>query len=837
MSTKLKAVVMAGGEGTRLRPITTNRPKPMVPVVNRPIMAHILDLLVRHGVTDVVSTLFYLPDEIQNFFGDGSEFGVRMTYTIEDSPLGTAGSVKLAEDELKDGTFFIVSGDALTDCDLTKALAFHREKGALATLVLTRVPNPLEFGIVITGEDGRVERFLEKPGWSEVFSDTVNTGIYILEPEILKSMTQGRPYDWSRDIFPRLLSEGAPLYGYVMDEYWCDVGTIPQYMEAQHHVLSGETVLRPTGQEVRPGVWVGEGTVIDDSAQIVPPVCIGRNSRVKRNSQVGPYTVLGDSTLVEEGATIERSVVWDSSYLGLDVSVRSAVIGSRVTIKRDTKVMEDAVVGDRCLIDVGCTIRPRIKVWPDKLIERGSTLTMSLVWGNKWRGSLFRDLGVAGLSNIEITPEFATRYGLALGTVLPQYSRVVTSRDSARSSRMIKRSVIASLLSTGCNVLDMRGTPLPVIRHFVRGSDAVAAINTRKLPGNARLTLLETFNGAGHYIEQAMERKVESVFYREEFQRIDSDELGVIDVVHNSVEAYRADFFRQLNATATGRRRRIAVDYGYSSISPILPPILQGLGVQAISLNAYNDARRSPRSPEEIEGHLKNLGHIVGSLDYAMGVLFANEGESLFVVDDRGRPLMGHTLFAALCLLTARTRPHPKIVMTVTAPSRLEDLLRREGAEVVRSRSNVRDLMAAAGGEGVAFAGEEGGGFIFPSLGPGFDALFALGNLVAMLEATRLRLSEVVDALPDFHLAYEKVECPWETKGTVMRRLAEEHRQEERVELVDGIKVYTEDAWILIRPDSFEPVLHVFAESPDLEASRSLVSGYADKIRGFGTHS
>ena len=233
----MKAVVMAGGEGSRLRPVTANRPKPLVPICNQPIMEHILTLLKRHGCHEIVSTLYYLSEEIQGYFGDGSDFGVKMHYSIETTPLGTAGSVKKAESLLKDDTFLIVSGDALTDCDLGKAIAFHREKKSLATLILYRVQSPLEFGVVITDDEGKVVRFLEKPSWSEVFSDTVNTGMYILEPEIFEYMDPNKPYDWSGDIFPRLLAEGKSMYGYVMDEYWADVGSLTQYREAQEHTL------------------------------------------------------------------------------------------------------------------------------------------------------------------------------------------------------------------------------------------------------------------------------------------------------------------------------------------------------------------------------------------------------------------------------------------------------------------------------------------------------------------------------------------------------------------------------------------------------------------------
>ncbi len=300
----MKAVVMAGGEGTRLRPLTSSRPKPLVPILNKPCMQHTIELLKRYGVTDIVVTLYYLADEIEGYFGDGSELGVNLIYTVEDTPLGTAGSVKKAEEYLKDDTFIIVSGDALTDMDVDKALAFHREKESVATLVLQHVDNPLEFGVVITDDNGRIRRFLEKPSWGEVFSDTVNTGMYILEPSIFEYMQPEKNYDWSQDIFPQILKEEKPMFGYVMGEYWTDVGSLQQYRQAQYEMLGGMTKLPIEGAPQGGHIWIGEGTEIDPSAQIVGPVCIGKNCRIKADAHIGPDTVIGDNCLIEEGATL-----------------------------------------------------------------------------------------------------------------------------------------------------------------------------------------------------------------------------------------------------------------------------------------------------------------------------------------------------------------------------------------------------------------------------------------------------------------------------------------------------------------------------------------------------
>ena len=828
----MRAVVMAGGEGSRLRPLTSGRPKPLVPVANRPIMEHIVRHLARQGVTDVVATLHYLGDEIREHFGDGEEFGVRMTYATETTPLGTAGSVKNAEGLLGDGTFLIVSGDALTDLDVGKALAFHRARGAVATIVLKRVPNPLEFGIVVTDDEGRVQRFLEKPTWSEVFSDTANTGMYILEPEILGLMEPGRAYDWSGEIFPRLLAEGRPIVGYVMEEYWADVGSLAGYHEAQEDLLSGRVELPIPGEERETGIFVGPNTTVDPGAVLVPPVCLGRNVRVKAGARLGPFACVGDNAFVEEGAQIERSVIWDGAYVGFHCRVQSAIVGSRAMLKRDVQVREDAVVGDRCAIDAGATIAPRVRIYPDKSVERGARVTMNMVTGGKWRGSLFRELGVAGLSNLEITPDFACRLGSAFGSTMPSPCRVVTSRDSTRSSRMIKRALISSLLSVGCDVLDLRGAALPVARHFVKTSGAAGAMAVRKLPGNRRVTLVEMFDSRGAYLPRGRERKVESAFFREDFPRTDSEDLGQIEFASRAVEEYQSDFFRVLGDPPLGRRLRIVCDYGYSSVGTYYPAMLERLNVASIALNAFNDAKRAPRDDDEIAAHTRNLAHIVGTLGYDLGVLFTQEGERMTVVDGGGNVLGGHALLGVLAGLVAEATPGATVALSVVAPDRLVESLTRAGANVVRTKTDVRSLLETGLDAGVALAADEHGGFAFPVLHPGFDAAFAFARLLTLLATAHTSLSERAAELPPFHLAREVVGVGWEARGALMRRLAE-RAEGEAVETLDGLKVRQDGGWALVRPDILEPVVHVHAEASSGEEARGLAAYWAGIVREF----
>lgn len=831
----MKAVVMAGGEGSRLRPMTVNRPKPLVPVANRPIMEHILRLLKAHGIQDVVCTLFYLSDEIMATFGDGSDLGLNLIHSIENTPLGTAGAVKLADEHLKGEPFVIISGDALTSIDLGKAIQWHKEKGSKATLVLKRVPNPLEFGVVITDEQGHIQRFLEKPAWSEVFSDTVNTGIYILEPEVLDLMEPGRSYDWSQDIFPRMLASGEPIFGYICDEYWSDIGALSQYREAQVDVLSRAAGLEVPGVEIEPGIWIGENVHIEEGADLRAPVVIGDDVRIKAGAVIGPNTSIGKGCLVDSMAVVRDGVVWEGCYIGQGVAIEGAIVCSRCTIKKDSILKEEVVVGDSTLVDVGCTLKARVKVWPDKVIERGSTLNMSLVSGHRWRGAIFRELGVAGLSNIEVTPEFATRIGLAYGTTLPVGARVVTGRDSTRSSRMTKRSVIASLLSTGCTVIDMRSAPLPVTRHHARVTGAHGAISVRKMPGSSRMTLIEFLDSQGAYVGSPGQRKIESNFFREEFRRTDPEELGVIDVATRAVEMYETDFFAALGAFRMSRRLRVVVDYGFSSISPIFPAFLNRMGIEAISINAVNDAKAAPRTPEQIDAHLRNVTQIAGSLHADLGVLFVNEGERMILVDDQGIPLEGKALLGAMATLAATSHDRPVLSLTVTASDLLEQHLASLGATVHRSRVGARGLMSSVQKHNSTFGGDEMGGFIFPKLTPGFDAMFGLGSLLGNMEKTGAKLSDAAKSLPEFFMHSDKASCPFDQKGLVMRVMAEELAAWGEVDLTDGIKSRRDGAWVLILPDSFEPVVHIWAEADSQGKAVEIVESFKQRVQALGT--
>jgi len=408
----VKAVIMAGGEGSRLRPLTSNAPKPMLPLANKPMMEHIVELLKRHGFDDIVVTAAYLANHIRTYFGDGSEFGVRMAYATEEQPLGTAGSVRNAMEEL-DEQFLVISGDVLTDIDLGRVVEFHNDHKALATIGLAAVENPLEFGIVITREDGSIDRFLEKPTWGQVFSDTINSGIFVLEPEIFDYIPGGRPVDFSSEVFPALLADNKPLYGFRCDGYWEDVGTLEAYVSAHKDVLDGKVQVDIPGFELSDGVWLGEGAEVHPEVRIEGAAVIGPGCRVDAGARIGDYTVLGSNVRVRSDADLERAVVHDNAYLAEGVRLRGALVGRASDLRRNARCEDGSVLGDECFIGENAVIAQGVKVYPFKTVEAGATINSSIVWESRGARSLFGRDGVAGLANVDITPELSAKVAMA----------------------------------------------------------------------------------------------------------------------------------------------------------------------------------------------------------------------------------------------------------------------------------------------------------------------------------------------------------------------------------------------------------------------------------------
>jgi mannose-1-phosphate guanylyltransferase / phosphomannomutase len=818
----MKAVVMAGGEGTRLRPLTSNQPKPMVPIVGKPCMEHIVELLKLHGFEDIIVTTAFLPQAIRSYFDDGESLGVNIGYSVEESPLGTAGSVRLAAGRLDD-TFLVISGDALCDVDLTSLVEFHREKNAAVTIGLKAVENPLEFGIVVTDEEGRVERFLEKPSWGQVFSDTINTGIYVLEPEVLQHIPRDRPYDFSKELFPLLLEMGRPIYGHVFDGYWQDIGNLDQFRQANIDALEERVRLNIGGIRIRGNVWLGDGVDLDDLDAIDGPAYIGSYCRIGRGARVGPYAVLATSVTVRERGRVVRSMIDSSTYIGRSSEVEGAIIGRRCDLRAHVRVHEGVAIGDEVTIGTESVILPGVRIYPFKEVETGSQLHESLIWESRGTTRLFGKQGVAGMVNVDLTPDVAVRLAAALGSALKRGARVVASREGPAACRMIKRAMLAGLSSTGVHVADLRVNPAAVARHLVKSEGYDAGFHIGVSPSDPEIVRIQFFEPPGIEMSPPMQKEVEKHFTRGELRRVAAAEVGEISYPARVHETYASELLSTLEVERVRERGfRIVVDYGRSGASYVLPLVLGPLGVEVVAAHAFagegtEDADAAPSLAAAI-GQTKRLVPAVGA---DLGAVFDRAAERLYLIDDEAREVPVEQALLLFLRLIGSDGRRGKLAFPVTVTSQVDRLVEGSQLEIVRTPASLPELTHAAAQGDVIFAGSTGGGYVFPDFLPGYDAVASLAKLLELLAPVGQPLSALVSELPRSTLVHHQIPCPWALKGLVMRVL-NERLAGLNLDLTDGIKVFDERGWSQALPDPDEPLIHLYAEGETIEASEEL---------------
>jgi mannose-1-phosphate guanylyltransferase / phosphomannomutase len=827
---------MAGGEGTRLRPMTANQPKPMLPVANRPIMEHVLRLLKRHGFDETIVTVQFLAALVRNYFGDGEEFGMSLQYATEEMPLGTAGSVRNAEDALRDEPFLVISGDAVTDMDLTAMVKFHKEKGALVTVGLARMPNPLEFGIVIPQEDGRIQRFLEKPTWGQVFSDTVNTGLYVMEPEVLAEVPPGEMVDWSGDVFPKLLKRGAPLFGYVSDRYWEDVGIHESYLKVQADVLDRRVQTDIAGFEVSPGVWVAEGAEVDTDAVLTGPLCIGDYAKIEAGAHLREYTVVGSNVVVKEGAFLHRAVVHNNVYIGQGVTLRGCVIGKNTDVMRLARIEEGAIVGDECVIEPEAYLSAKVKVYPFKTIEAGAVVNNSVIWESRGQRTLFGPRGVSGLINVEVTPELAVRLASAYATMLRKGSTVTTSRDASRAARTLKRAVQSALNASAINVVDLEAEPLPVVRFETAREQYSGGVAIRTTPGDPQSVDIIFLDERGAELSQADQRKLERVFSRQEFRRAFPGEIAELSYPPRVVESYTHELLRCVDMSGVREAGlKVVADCAGGTTSLVLPSLLGTIGLgEVLTLNNRLDEISPTETVAQQRAGLQRLAEMVSSSRAAFGVRFDPVGERIQLVDEKGELVSEDRALLAVLDLVAAERKSGRVALPVTTTRVAEQVCRFHGVQVTWTPTSMDALTVAAASEDVIFAADGRGGFVVPECARTVDGLAAFVRLLGLVARTRLTLSQIDARIPVAHMLKRSIPTPWAAKGSVMRTVVEAAGSSQ-IDTTDGVRVVVPGrGWILALPDPADAVTHLWAEGNDADDAQLLMEEWAEVVEQAG---
>ncbi|NLC12013.1 MAG: NTP transferase domain-containing protein [Firmicutes bacterium] len=811
----MKAVIMAGGEGTRLRPLTCDRPKPMVPILGRPMMEYIVKLLVKHHFSEIAVTLQYLPDSIMDFFGSGESYGVSFRYYVEEEPLGTAGSVKNASSFLDD-TFLVISGDCLTDIDLTKALKFHREKKAVATIVLTPVENPLEYGVVMAEPKGRIIRFLEKPGWGEVFSDTVNTGIYILEPQVLNYIKQGVKFDFSKDLFPLLLEKGEPLYACTLSGFWCDVGSLDQYQKAQYDILDAKVKLEIPGEEKEKGVFLESNVQLDPGCHLIPPVFLGAGTRVCEGAVVGDYSIIGAHNYLGCGSVTKRSITWEGVNLAAGASLKGGILGQKVLLGEKTTVFEGAVVGDKTVLEEGCVVKPQVKIWPHKRLPSGSILRSNVVWGGMNGRSLFGFEGIKGRLNQDLSPEMAVSLGAAFGFFLGNGEKVIIGCDHDIPSQVFKNAVALGLLSTGIEVYNLGAVSSSMVRLGISVYKAKGGVYIQQLDGEPDYHSLLFFDSEGLNLSRSDERKIEQFYAREDFCRIPPDQMKKEIQVAGMEVKYRQQLLAGINTKAIKEQGFKVVLYSSRDFSQSF--LLDLLG----RLGCFVHLLHTPPLAQGREGWQKlihqTIREAVKSLHAHLGVALDLESGKFFLVTEKGEEVKKEELQALLTLLHLRHHRSPSVVVPVTASRIHEELARRYRGEVIRTKTSPRHRLEAYKKTGSAI------------LSSAFDSIRALLELLDFMAAEKRTLGKLLQEVPSSHLQEKEVSCPWDKKGKIMRQLLEESPGKQ-VEMIDGLKVYHPGGWALILPDPEKPSYRIYGEGYTEEIAESLTDFYLERVK------
>ena len=631
----MKAVIMAGGDGTRLRPLSANKPKPMVELLDKPVLEHILELLKRHGVTEACLTLKYLPQLVTDYFGNGEKFGMRLDYRIEKEALGTAGGVLNCADFLSQGgaeDFLVISGDCYCDFDLGALAAFHKEKGAEATLGLYSHPEPCEFGLVVTAEDGRVVRFIEKPAWDSVLTDQINTGIYVLSPSVLQEIPKGKPYDFGRELFPRLLGDNRGMFGLALPGHWCDIGSTNAYLRCCRDMLRGS---RSTG-------------ALPEGVQLVPPVYIGENAVIGKGAVIGPDTVIGAGSVIAAGARVRGSVV-NGAAVNENAVVDGAVICAKACVGRGTEVSEGAVIGENCQIGEGCVIAAGTRIWPDRQIPSGALVSGIVAGDNQKAGLTFARSGVIrGEAGVTVTADACLRLGAAAG----EFRRVGVGWHGGETARVMAEAFGCGVCAAGGDLLRHDGNflscasyagqvfGLPLSVFFEERKDGVA---------------IEFMDGNGGKIKREAERKFEAA--AAEPHRAGARTYGSAATVMGVVDAYVSAAVK--NAT----------------VPAAVPGTGGGFAVSVAGKGAENRALKSALELLDCNVSERHTGAV--TLEVTCG------GLKLTAVDEEGYRLTEDQLLVltAFIELAGGTRA---LAVPYEAPAALEAMAADFGASILR---------------------------------------------------------------------------------------------------------------------------------------------------------
>lgn len=539
----MKAVIMAGGNGKRLRPLTCTMPKPMARVCDKPVLEYILELLAANGADEAVLTLSYMPQEILRFI-ETRRFGtMKVRAVVEEKMLGTAGSVKNAARDF-DEDFLVISGDAMCDFALQKIYKYHVAKGAAATVVCSKVEDPREYGLVEAEPAGNITGFLEKPDWGQIASASANTGIYVLNPKCLSLIPDDEPFDFAKDLFPRMLQKEMQLFRYQAEGYWCDIGSIEAYRNCQADLLCGKMQGGP--QRVAQGIYVKDA-LPKGNYQILPPAYIGANVEIGDGAVIGPYAVLEDGCSVGENSKVRRSVLLRCAMVGRDCTLNKALVCESATLKRGAGMYENSVLGAFSVAEENAVLSADIAVWPNKIVPRGTVLSESIKYGSE-RTDVFTEDGICGTLGVEITPARCAMLGEAVGSCAFG-KRVGLATDNTPQAKAAAYSIAGGLMASGSHVWNFSECFLSQLYFYTAFCSLGAGIFVSCKDNK---TAVQICGEGGLSLPRSAGREIESRLQRREFNRCSGTDCRDISDMTSIAVMYQREMARQVSGRLSG---------------------------------------------------------------------------------------------------------------------------------------------------------------------------------------------------------------------------------------------------------------------------------------------
>jgi mannose-1-phosphate guanylyltransferase/phosphomannomutase len=763
----MKAVILAGGEGTRLRPLSVNCPKPMVSLFEKPVLEHTIKHLKDNGITDIILTLQTLPHVITDYFGNGESFGVAITNVIEKTPLGTAGAVRACLEYLDAQPFVVISGDGVCDFDLNEAFLSHKANMADVTILLSRQKAPRAYGLVMTDMSGRVTRFIEKPSWNQIFTDTVNTGIYIVSPSVLSAVPLNTPFDFAKDLFPRLMEKEKAIYGYVPDGYWCDIGDTGAYLRCAFDVLDGKVKPDITATVIGRSLW--SGSALPDDTAVIPPCYIGSNVTIGENVKLGPYTIINSGAVVGNGAAVERSYI-EAANIGDRVEASGAIVCKGAHIGNGTQLREGCVIGEGAVIGSDAIVMNDARVWPDKEIDDGARISGSISAGYNRRGAMFDGAGcVTGQPHIDLTPDFLLRLGSASAAATSK-GDIALCHHGGGAARLAAAALETGISAAGRSVTH-HDAEFAAAAAFAAGAYNFAlTIFVSQTNGNIKLYF---YGSNGLPIERTFEQKIEATALRGEVILCEARAVGAV-------------------------RRVSGITSRYEISAGEAPPWFEDKQRIHVAVRGNNMAERS------LYHTLLTTPVYLRSDSCLPQFRLDDEGFRVQAIDETGCKISHERLLAILCMFEA-SKGNNKLAAPYSSPVFLD--YSGEGVIILRpGRDNeARELLANQ---------------MYMR-----DGIFMVSRLCYALMTSGRTLSELNGFLPPFGMSSLEFSVE-KNHPAIMRALSVEYGGE----LVEGLRAKIDRGWVHITPIAGRRVLKVTAEGATEEYAAELCGMIKKKV-------